>query len=249
MISTKEGMKVHFLFCSLALLYLFNSIPVLAGGYKLIFEDKKSGYSIADTSRVCGEYENNLKRFKYLSYGMACERKLDPELGFTRPNWVKLEPIQHTELVREIYMTRKSKPEFIEDSEKWKDYVKNETNKGELSLEVARINMGSGKDAISFVRIGTNRKCDEVQRFNSLGSPNMQKIFRVNNDLKHLAGNPEIGYGKENLILYRGRIYADHYYGVPLEVKTNMGRDATLVLYIVRENRVGQLCKYYYSDR
>jgi len=239
-------MKIINLAYSIVLLFSLNSLPVKGGEYKLIYEDKQTGYSIADTSGACQAYENNLNRFKHIPYGMACGRNLDSELGFSRPNWERLDPMRYTELIREIYMTHKSKPEFIEDSTKWKKYVKDQVDAGKLTLEFTQLYIGRNKERVNFGRIGRNIPCDEVKSFNSFLWYGIEHIYRVDDDLIHLVNDRELGHGAGNLILYKNRVLTDRFYGDSAETKKLIKRDATLDLYEVDPTGIGLLCEYYY---
>ncbi|MGW8247276.1 MAG: hypothetical protein ACWGOV_04125 [Acidiferrobacterales bacterium] len=241
-------MKIINLIYLLIPLSILNSVPVQAGEYKLIKEDKKTGYSIADTSGVCQAYEKNLNKFRHIPYGMACERSLDPNSGFTRPIWKPLDPFKYSDLIREIFQTRKTKQAELEDPNKWKQYVENEAKQGKLILEMARINTGNRERVVTFLRIRTNKKCSGEKTYNSAFTSGARDIYRVNNDLTHLTKHPFLGFGKGNLIVYKNRIFTDRYYGDAPVTKNIIGHDATLELDEVEPNRVGLLCIYYYYD-
>src|SRR3954451_4481293 len=85
---------------------LLFTAPVFAGHYELVKEDDPGGrgYVYGDVAGgVCEAYEKNLARFENEPYGMACGRKLDPTLGFTRPSWEKLDISRYANLVHEIF--------------------------------------------------------------------------------------------------------------------------------------------------
>ena len=88
------------------LLFLsLSTMPAGAGRYVLIKQSAPGeSYAYSDVpGGVCEAYEKNLARFAYEPYGMACGRKLDPALGFTRPRWEKLDVFKHAGLVHEIF--------------------------------------------------------------------------------------------------------------------------------------------------
>jgi len=242
-------MKIINLIYLLIPLSVLFSLPVNAGQYKLIYEDKITGYSIADSSGVCKAYEKNLRKFKNIPYGMACERSLDLALGFTRPKWEKLNPMHHLDLIRQIYMTYITKPAFIGDKVKWRNYIKSEIDNDRLTLEKTNIILKDKKEEFRFVRISNNGKCNEKEAFKSAVSFSSKEIYSVSGNLKKLLLQPKFGYGPGDLMIYKNRILTDQFYGAPPEAKNNIGIKPVLELDEVNPGSVGRLCNFYYYGK
>jgi len=128
-----------------------------AGRYELIkTEIPDEGYQYSDLpGGVCEAYEKNLNSFPDEPYGMACGRKLNPALGFTRPTWEKLDLLKHAVLVQEIELFLKFPPFFSErvDEKRFLVALKEQQAKG-LTLELTRLDIDEDGKPDNLIRFG-----------------------------------------------------------------------------------------------
>ncbi|BAU49419.1 hypothetical protein SVA_2871 [Sulfurifustis variabilis] len=229
-----------------------SSVSADAGRYELIEEDNpRENYQFADIDGVCAAYQENLKRFEDLPYGMACERQLDSRLGFTRPVWQRLDPMKYPELVQDIFRHLGwHKIESPEDRRPWMERLKDKVERNRLTMEITRADANRDGLPDNVVRIWDDmpwRQCDPKKRLAGeigdrkaivVADPNLIKI------VDYFAGS-----AFDNVFLYKDRLYSDTFYGNTPTLRMKQGRDATL--YIVRFTRHGAIsgeCKFHYQE-
>jgi len=242
--------SVGFLRCfgfTLALMALMVA-PASAERYELVKRGKPGeSYRYSDVpGGVCEAYEKNLARFADIPYGMACGRKLDPALGFTRPTWEKLDVLQHAELMRDIYRKERWDTFRDFDSRPFLERLKESVAHG-MVLEIARVDLnGDGKmENLARVTISSERSCDPKEEIKH-HSTGRKPIVIVDSTLSKVEATTLV---KDDVFLYKGNVYSDALYGFGFseEVRRKQGRDAELFLFGFLRYGAGAKCKFHYN--
>lgn len=216
--------------------------PVHAGRYELIKQsDPGESYAYSDVpGGVCEAYEKNLARFESEPYGMACGRKLDPALGFTRPTWEKLDAFQHVNLLQQIY-SRPGEPEL--DAESWMKRLKEMVGRG-MVIEITRLDLdGDGKPE-NMVRVGSPKPCDPKQGIARSSMTVGRGRFMVIVDQSLTKVEATI-LPPDDVFLYKGKVYADAL-GMSHQMGRPGGPDAALFLFGFLRYGAGDICKFHY---
>lgn len=215
-----------------------------AGRYELVKRSDPGGgrgYVYSDVpGGVCEAYEKNLARFENEPYGMACGRKLDPALGFTRPTWEKLDVFKHAELVHEIFFALRWEFPWQPDPRPWMDRLKEAAGRG-MVLEITRVDLdGDGKPE-NLLRIGKERLCDpkeEIKHSSSWG----KRIVIVDSALTKVEATIS---PPNDVFLYKGNVYSDML-GLSGQSGRPGGPDAALLLFQFARRGAGHICNYHY---
>lgn len=234
-----------------AVLLLFLSLstmPAGAGRYVLIKQSAPGeSYAYSDVpGGVCEAYEKNLARFAYEPYGMACGRKLDPALGFTRPRWEKLDVFKHAGLVHEIFFALRWEFPWQPNPRPWMDRLKEAVGRG-MVLEIARVDLdGDGKPE-NLLRIGSEKPCDPKEGIahSSMFVGRGKSMVIVDPSLTKVEATI---IPPDDVFLYKGRVYSDALYGFGFSenVRRKEGRDAELFLFGFLRYGAGAQCKFHY---
>ena len=229
------------------LLFLsLSTMPAGAGRYVLIKQSAPGeSYAYSDVpGGVCEAYEKNLARFAYEPYGMACGRKLDPALGFTRPRWERLDPWKHQELMKEINRVQGWNRPVDIDPNDWEGLLKRIIEWG-LVVELARVDLdGDGKPE-NIVRTGKKDwPCDAKEEIKK-GSMGRKRMMIVDPALTKVEATI---IPPDDVFLYKGRVYSDALYGFGFSenVRRKEGRDAELFLFGFLRYGAGAQCKFHY---
>lgn len=193
---------------------------------------------------TCQAYENNLAHFKNEPAAMACERKLYPNLGFTRPEWLPLDVATHRPLLKSFFKYRNWKP--IDDKG-----IDDLLSKKRLTLELARVDLDGDGALDNLVRYGSGRECEAEQRMRNFSAGDYKLLFQANSDLtsvlsKHITG-------VDNVFLYEGHVYTDVVRvgseGIPTRTPNNSRPVATLVLRMFSKYSDSPICHFTYFKK
>jgi hypothetical protein len=244
-------MKKPFLSISFSIQLIVVCIVVsdvaLAGRYELVKRSDPGGgrgYVYSDVpGGVCEAYEKNLARFADEPYGMACGRKLDPALGFTRPKWERLDPWKHQDLMKDIRRVHDwNRPADIDPND-WEGLLKRVIEWG-LVVELARVDLDGDGKSENLLRTGKERLCDpkdEIKRSSSWG----KEIVIVDSALTKVEA--KIG-PPDDVFLYKGNVYSDML-GQSGQSGRPGGPDAALFLFGFLRYGAGTKCIFhYYAD-
>jgi len=222
--------------------------PASAGRYELVKRSQPGeSYQYSDApGGVCEAYEKNLARFADIPYGMACGRKLDHALGFTRPTWEKLDVLEHSELMRDIYR-KEGWDKFRDfDSRPFLERLKDSVAHG-MALEIARVDLDGDGNPENLARVvgGSVRPCDPKEEIKQ-GSTGRYPILIVDSTLTKVEATTLV---KDDVFLYKGKVYSDalHGFGFSEAVRRKEGHDAVLLLSQFSRDGAGRICNYHYD--
>lgn len=204
--------------------------------YKYQYSDVPGG--------VCEAYEKNLAHFSSEPYGMACGRKLDPALGFTRPQWEPLDPWKHQDLMKDIRRVRDwNRPPSIDPND-WEGLLKHIISWG-LTVEIAHVDLdGDGKPE-NLLRVGKDRVCDPRKVWEREIPEGWKTILIADHALTRIEGNTFLI--KDNVFLWKGKVYADSFTAYSEAWRKKEGHDAELTLNEFLRYGAGRICKFYYD--
>ncbi len=242
-----SGLRRSFPSRALALLFvatLFFALTAQAGRYELVkIDDPQENYQFADVNGVCVAYEENLKRFEHLPYGMACERQLDPKLGFTRPRWQKFDVMQHAVLVRNIFRFLHWDKNLASDSRSWEEQLREMIvphkpgGRYPLVMELTQVDLNHDGKLENIVRIGIEHPCDLKEAFRQ-GIPDKGLVVvdsglgKINEDFSR-----DLFQTSGDVFLYRGIAYSDKFYAA---------KGGYLSLHSIYARGPGPECRYDY---
>jgi hypothetical protein len=235
----------------ISILIAFLVMPVLAGEYKLLREgDPAEKAYFLDTTGVCTAMEQNLKKFRDRPYGMACKRELDPALGFTRPMWEGLDVMAHAALVQDIFRFEgwdKSRPL---DGQSWEQRLRELVRMNGLVLELARIDLNYDGTPENLVRIGNdNRTCDSGEELAGT-TGNHKSLVVADPTLTKVDPYSKYGVslGVDDVFIYKGKVYTDVFYGMPLPARPQRKFDGELKIFEFSPKWVADICTFHYFD-
>lgn len=231
-----------------AVLLLFLSLsamPAGAGRYVLIKQSAPGeSYAYSDVpGGVCEAYEKNLARFANEPYGMACGRKLDPALGFTRPRWEKLDVFKHADLVHKIFIALRWESPSNPDPRPWIERLNQAVARG-MTLEITHIDLdGDGKPE-NLLRIGSEKPCDPKEGIarSSMFVGQGKSMVIVDATLKKVDATI---LPPDDVFLYKGEVYSDAL-GLSHQMGRPEGPDAALFLFHFLRYGAGAQCKFHY---
>jgi len=224
-----------------------------AGHYELIKkDDPQENYQFSDVDGVCTAYEENLKRFEHLPHGMACERQLDPKLGFSRPTWQKLDPMKYPDLVQDIFRRQNwDKNEPPNDKRPWIERLKERVEKNHLTMEITQADANRDGAPDNIIRIWSDtpdRACEPKRRLEGwMGD--RKTIVVADPSLTKVADYFGGGSADDNVFFYKSRVYSDMFFGNTSTLRARQGRDATLyITFFTRHGAVTDGCKFHYHE-
>ncbi len=190
---------------------------VFSGEFVLIKKNDpigSHGYVYSDTSGVCKTYENNLKQFKNEPFGMSCGRKINTELGLTRTEWVKLDILEHEELVRDIFRAEHWEESLPKEKSLWVEYLKNRIKKDSPELEMTGLDVdGDGQpENILRYRFSLRQQCNPEGMVKN--SPHGFKLMAMaDSSLKNVIKTFPT---RDDIFQYKGSSYSDLLFGQSL---------------------------------
>lgn len=214
-----------------------------AGEYKLIKKGAPgSSYQYAnDPGGVCETYEKNLRQFASEPFGMACERKLDPSLGFKRPTWKELDPWKHQELMKGLYKIQRWRHPPTIDSNDWEGILKWILGLG-LAVEFTKVDLDGDGKTESIIRTGKMRRCIPSKEYKR-ASPGRLRLLIADNDLTRIEKQL---LPRDNIFIFRDEIYTDQFYGLGGTSNDSSKPTAELFLFIVGTTGAGVKCKFHH---
>ncbi len=255
---TKTGQKTLPTTLFLGMFLVALAMPSWAGRYELITKKiPGQSYQYGDVTGVCRAYEKNLNRFSNIPYGMACERQLDPTLGFIRPKWEKLDVMQHAVLVSDIFKFLHWDRNLAPDSRPWEEQLKDMIaphkpgGRYPLVMELMRVDLNRDGKLENLVRIGDERPCDPEKVFrNVLPQPQKQLVVvdgsltKIDSDFSHYVFRPSGG-----VFMYQGYAYSETFHSEPEQLRSKEEHDAILILHpVFARGAAGAECRFYYHD-
>lgn len=222
--------------------------PAVAGRYELIKRDVPGeSYQYSDIpGGVCEAYEKNLNRFSDRPNGMACGREIDPELGFTRPKWERLDPLKYKELAKDIGRFQGScpKPPAGQSVDpKCLDGVFARMIENGFFLELTHLDINEDGNPDTVVRTGRDWPCDPNVESN-FRHPPYESLYVADAGLTRvLDASRFIDQVGGDIFRYRGRVYSDMLFGGPYP-----DREGTLYLFRFGSHGPGEICRLYYHD-
>ncbi len=221
--------------------------PAVAGRYELIKRDvPRESYQYSDIlGGVCEAYEKNLNRFSDRHNGMACGREIDPELGFTRPKWERLDPLKYKELAKDIGRFQGScpKPPAGQSVDpKCLDGVFTRMIENGFVLELTHLDINEDGNPDTVVRTGRDWPCDPNTESDFRHPPN-KNLYVVDAGLTRVLDFSRSIGAPGDIFLYGGRVYSDMLFGNP-----HPDRQGTLYLFRFGRHGPGEICRFYYHD-
>jgi len=224
----------HLIFYFFPLIVLGISKPVYAGKYESALEEN------VNYSEVCKVYLENLNQNQDDPYGMACERKLNPKLGFSRPKWRSLDPVKYADLIRDIYHFRRwDGSHVISNAE-----IKNRSDEKRLTLEITKVDLDQDGVLDNLVRLGSGSGCNAKNRLEHAMTFDHKGLFKANNELNKVDTYTRYMSGLDDVFLYKNTVYTDMFYGKTEFLRKQAGYDAELYVEQFSRYGDGQICKY-----
>ena len=126
----------------------------------------------------------------------------------------------------------------------WPDRLKKSVDRG-LRLELTRVDLNvDGKpESLARVTITSERPCHPQEEIKQ-GSTGRKPILIVDSALTKVEGTTMI---KDDVFLYKGKVYADKLTGYSEQVRPKVGHDAMLSLYQFGRYGAGRICKFFYN--